>query len=133
MSFISKIYDTLTSVAQAINICKKSIHYQLDTEIDTGDYWIDGKKIYFQLIKIDLNSNGIAANNVISSKGFDYIEKLVKFCGVISVSKQYPTTNVIDNFGINKQDDGIYIYNYRNVKLFADCILYIPLYYTKIS
>ena len=46
MSFISKIYDTLNSVAQAINICKKPIHYQLDTEIDTGDYWIDGKKIY---------------------------------------------------------------------------------------
>ena len=132
MSFISKIYDTLTSVAQVINICKKPIHYQLDTEIDTGDYWIDGKKIYLAVIKANANNNtNVQTINIPSNINIDYIVNFDFKANNNKSSYSYKNYNEDTSYFYCGLDKNVIQLRTNNSQIYNSNV-YIFIYYTKL-
>lgn len=64
INILSSILNTFRLIGQKFSQKKNTISYELYKEIRTGDYWIDGKPIYFYMTSFRANTVANAWNTV---------------------------------------------------------------------
>ena len=75
INILSKLNNIIKSFYNKIIKKKDNIVYKLNEEIDTGDIWIDGRKIYLYVFEVTLTTNGtIKIKSPIYNKYYEIID-----------------------------------------------------------